>query len=99
MLSDPEFERPFYSLTHSTAVQAVGEAMKLLHSTPVSKVEWAVCISVMMSDSAFTFNTLTQRDAESMHVHSIQVWIMQCDWAGSYVYLEQQILTNENLLY
>ena len=60
VLSDPELEGPFYSLSHSTAVQAVAEAMRVLHSAPVCKVEWAVRISVMMSDSAVYIQHLTE---------------------------------------
>ena len=41
VLRDPEFEGLLPNLSHSAAVEAVAEAMKVLHSAPAPKVQWA----------------------------------------------------------
>ena len=40
VLSDPEFECLFSNLSHSSAVQAVAEAMRVLHSAPATQVQY-----------------------------------------------------------
>ena len=50
VLRDPEFEGLLPNLSQSAAVQAVAEAMRVLHSAPAPQVQWAVYMSVAMSD-------------------------------------------------
>ena len=45
VLRDPEFEDLLPNLSHSAAVQAVAEAMRVLHSVPAHQVHWAVYMS------------------------------------------------------
>ena len=42
VLCDQQFEDLLPSLSHSSAVQAVAEAMRVLHSAPAPQVQWAV---------------------------------------------------------
>ena len=55
VLSDPQFEGLLPNLSHSAAVQAVAEAMRVLHSAPAPQVQWADCVSEAMSDSISAF--------------------------------------------
>ena len=50
VLKDPEFEDLLPNLSHSATVQAVAEAMRVLHSAPAPQVLWAVYMCVAMSD-------------------------------------------------
>ena len=42
VLCDQQFEGLLPSLSHSSAVQAVAEAMRVLHSAPAPQVPWDV---------------------------------------------------------
>ena len=52
VLSDPEFEGLLSNLSHSTAVQAVAEAMRVLLSAPAPQVQKTIDMSGIMSTSA-----------------------------------------------
>ena len=58
VLSDPQFEGLLPNLSHSAAVQAVAEAMRVLHNAPAPQVQWAVCMSIAMSDSTVYISAL-----------------------------------------
>ena len=40
VLCDPQFEELLPNLSHSTATQAVAEAMRVLHTAPALQVQW-----------------------------------------------------------
>ena len=52
VLSDPEFEGLFPNLSQSAAVQAVAEAMRVLHSAPAPQVQKTIDMSGIMYTSA-----------------------------------------------
>ena len=51
VISDPQFEGLLPNLSHSAAVQAVAEAMRVLHNAPAPQVQWADFMSEAMSDA------------------------------------------------
>ena len=76
VLSDPELEGLLPNLSHSAAVEAVEEAMRVLHSAPAPQVQWA---GIIISDLAVSLCTLTLKDILSICMHAMSV-------VGSFVF-------------
>ena len=51
VLCDQQFEGLLPSLSHSSAVQAMAEAMRVLHSAPAPQVQWAVTQCIWLASA------------------------------------------------
>ena len=67
VLCDPQFNGLLPSLSHSSAVQAVAEGMRVLHSAPAPQVQWAVTQRIWLA-SAHSYNFQCYREILSIKI-------------------------------